>query len=171
MDVTCVTAPQDVAADMGPTVMCPRTHTDRRAHQLLQYPFGQDAQVAHYHTYIKGETNEAQSAIFNCHIPEEFYDDFDTIRAALTRRFVDVVSATEAAHVDCAELTDKGVGLYLSQIKQPARQFIFARRKHGPTWHALPKFRTDVCRTFRPTANVLAGYSPSAAMHRFADDA
>ena len=104
-------------------------------------------------------------------IPEEFYDDFDTIRAALTRRFVDVVSATEAAHVDCAELTDKGVGLYLSQIKQPARQFIFARRKHGPTWHALPKFRTDVCRTFRPTANVLAGYSPSAAMHRFADDA
>lgn len=104
-------------------------------------------------------------------IPEEFYDDFDTIRAALTHRFVDVVSATEAAHVDCAELTDKGVGLYLSQIKQPARQFIFARRKHGPTWHALPKLRTDVCRTFRPTANVLAGYSPSAAMHRFADDA
>ncbi len=47
---------------------------DRRAHQLLQYPFGQDAQVAHYHAYIKGETNEAQSAIFNCHIPEEFYD-------------------------------------------------------------------------------------------------
>ena len=35
MDVTCVTAPQDVAADMGPTVMCPRTHTDRRAHQRL----------------------------------------------------------------------------------------------------------------------------------------
>ena len=47
---------------------------DRRAHQLLQYPFGQDAQVAHYHAYVKGETNEAQSAIFNCHIPEEFYD-------------------------------------------------------------------------------------------------
>ena len=104
-------------------------------------------------------------------IPEEFYDDFDTIRAALTRRFVDVVSATEDAHAARCDASDKDVGLALASIPQPARQFIFARRKHGPTWHALTKFRTDVCRTFRPTANVLAGYSPSAAMHRFADDA
>jgi RNA ligase len=104
-------------------------------------------------------------------IPEEFYDDFDTIRAALTHRFVDVVSATEDAHAARCDVSDKDVGLALASIPQPARQFIFARRKHGPTWHALPKFRNDVCRVFRPTANVLAGYSPSAAMHRFADDA
>lgn len=45
------------------------------------------------------------------------------------------------------------------------------QHKHGAAWHTLPKFRADICRLFRPTANVLAGYSPSAAMHRFADDA
>ena len=104
-------------------------------------------------------------------IPEEFYGDFDTIRGALASQFRDVVFATEDAHVPRSDLSDKEVGLALATIPQPARQFIFARRKHGAAWHTLPKFRTDVCRTFRPTANVLAGYSPSAAMHRFADDA
>ena len=104
-------------------------------------------------------------------IPEEFYVDFDTIRGALASQFRDVVLATEDAHVSRSDLSDKEVGLALATIPQPARQFIFARRKNGAAWHTLPKFRTDICRLFRPTANVLAGYSPSAAMHRFADDA
>lgn len=47
---------------------------DRRAHQLLQYPLGQNAQIAHYRAYARGETNKTQSAIFECHVPEEFYD-------------------------------------------------------------------------------------------------
>lgn len=47
---------------------------DRRAHQLLHYPLGQNAQLAHYRAYAKGETNKTQSAIFERHVPEEFYD-------------------------------------------------------------------------------------------------
>lgn len=104
-------------------------------------------------------------------IPEEFYVDFDVIRSALASQFRDVVLATEDAHVPRSDLSDKEVGLALATIPQPARQFIFARRKNGAAWHTLPKFRADICRLFRPTANVLAGYSPSAAMHRFSDDA
>lgn len=102
-------------------------------------------------------------------MPDEPFEVFDKLDGSLGVVFFDDVASTW--RVATKGSFTSSVGLYLSQIKQPARQFIFARRKHGPTWHALPKFRTDVCRTFRPTANVLAGYSPSAAMHRFADDA
>ena len=103
-------------------------------------------------------------------IPEEFYGDFDVIRGALVSRFCAIVQATEEEHAERRDESDKIVGLAIASIPQPARQFIFARRKHGAAWHTLPKFRNDICRLFRPTANVLAGYSPSAAMHRFADD-
>ena len=47
---------------------------DRRANQLLSYPRGQAAQLEHFRAYQKEETNAAQSAVFNHHQPEEFYD-------------------------------------------------------------------------------------------------
>ena len=47
---------------------------DRRAHQLLQYPLQQKAQVAHFRAFQNGLTNKAQSAIFEPHQPKEFYD-------------------------------------------------------------------------------------------------
>ena len=47
---------------------------DRRAHQLLQYPLQQKSQVAHFRAFQKGLTNKTQSAIFEAHQPEEFYD-------------------------------------------------------------------------------------------------
>lgn len=104
-------------------------------------------------------------------IPEEFCGDFDVIRGALVSRFCAIVQATEEEHAERRDESDKIVGLAIASIPQPARQFIFARRKHGAAWHTLPKYRSDICRVFRPTGNVLAGYSPSAAMHRFADEA
>ena len=47
---------------------------DRRAHQLLEYPLQQKAQVAHFRAFQNGLTNKAQSAIFEPHQPKEFYD-------------------------------------------------------------------------------------------------
>lgn len=102
-------------------------------------------------------------------IPEEFYADFDAIRGALARRFADIVQATEAEHTERRDESDKIVGLALGLIAQPARQFIFARRRYGAAWHTQPKLRVDVCRTFRPTANAIAGYVASAALCRFSE--
>jgi len=47
---------------------------DRRLSQLLSYPLGQSAQLAHFRAYEKGGLTPAQAAIFNYHVAEEFYD-------------------------------------------------------------------------------------------------
>lgn len=47
---------------------------DRKLHQLLSYPFGQQAQVEHFKAFQAGETNELQSKVFQDQEPELFFD-------------------------------------------------------------------------------------------------
>lgn len=99
-------------------------------------------------------------------IPEEFWSDFDAIRSSLEARLATVRDGVEECHVRLRDKSDKEVGLMLPTLAEPARAFIFARRKHGEAWMRDPKARNGVCRTFRPTGNVLAGYTPSESLLR-----
>lgn len=103
-------------------------------------------------------------------IPEEFWADFDAIRAVLAGHLSAVVASIEAEHVRWQTATNKDIGLALGTIAEPARAFIFERRKGGDRWLDHPKTRMAVCRTFRPTANALAGYTPSEAVQRVEEE-
>jgi len=102
-------------------------------------------------------------------IPEEFYGDFDAIRAALDARLAAVVAAVEEAHARWVDASDRDVGIARDAIPEAARPFIFLRRKGGPSWLDGARERLAVCKTFRPTNNALPGYAPTGAMRRFAE--
>lgn len=97
-------------------------------------------------------------------IPEEFWEDFDAIRAllkasadAIVRRVAEEVARFEGA-------TDKEIGLAIDTLAPDVRPFIFTARRLGPTWPATDKGRTGLFRLIRPTGNVLAGYAPSGRL-------
>lgn len=101
-------------------------------------------------------------------IPEEFWADFDAIRSLLSERFASVVASVETEADRWSTASDRDVGVSLATIAEPARSFLFQRRRSGVQWWAAPKSRVAICRTIRPTANVLAGYTPGASLLRFA---
>lgn len=102
-------------------------------------------------------------------IPEEFWRDFDAIRSALLAEFDRIANAVEAEASRWTFAADRDVGLALPTIPEPVRGLLFPRRKGGAAWLDSPKARGALCKLFRPTGNVLPGYSPSAAVGRFAD--
>jgi len=100
-------------------------------------------------------------------LPEEFWDDFDAIRGKLIDRLSVQVLRIEIAAEQTRALTDKELGLTLNTYPEDTRRFLFAARKgnilEGRT-------RENLFRTIRPTANQLAGYTPSYAMHRVQEE-
>jgi RNA ligase len=102
-------------------------------------------------------------------IPEEFLVDFDAIvgllRGTLEKRLARVADVCAGL----AHLSDKEVGLQLTQIDAQARPFVFAYRKGGGDL-MQGRNREAVFRSFRPTGNVLTGYVPSYAMARVMDE-
>lgn len=69
-----------------------------------------------------------------------------------------------------ADLADADVGIARNIIPEPARQFIFLRRKSGAAWFYGERERLSVFRAFRPTNNALPGYEPSGARRRWEAD-
>jgi len=105
-------------------------------------------------------------------VPEEYWTDFDRIRALLAAGIEDIVAVTEAEAARLGELSDKEVGIRLQrgEIAEPARPYIFARRRSPASWAQEPRSRLSILRSLRPTGNQLAGYSPSTYILGLRDD-
>jgi RNA ligase len=103
-------------------------------------------------------------------LPEEFWADFDQIAKILQARFIRLAASVCHAAEDAAGLTDKELGLRLSEVPDPIRPFLFPFRK-ATTDETREKLRLAMLRTIRPNGNVLDGYVPSYAMGRVMDDA
>jgi len=99
-------------------------------------------------------------------IPEEFWGDFDAIRRILIDRLDGLLASVESWSSRLADKTNKEIGLMLHTLPEDARSFIFARRSKGDAMMADPKTRRAVFQTFRPTGNVLEGYTPSDTIRR-----
>lgn len=105
-------------------------------------------------------------------VPEEFWVDFDAIRALLAAEVQKFVDATEAERRRLHELSDKEVGLCLQrgEIAELARPYIFACRRLPDGWAQDARSRLSMLRAVRPTGNQLAGYSPSTYILGLRDD-
>lgn len=100
-------------------------------------------------------------------LPEEFWEDFDSMRAILDAKISALRDAVAAEAAKWAGVDDKTLGLSLKTIPEPQRGFLFAFRKgqidEGRTRQAL-------LRQVRPTGNLLEGYVPSGALLAAGDD-
>jgi RNA ligase len=105
-------------------------------------------------------------------VPEEYWTDFDSIRALLAAEVQKLVDATEAEAAHLKDLSDKEVGLRLQrgEIAELARPYIFSCRKLPGRWTQDPRSRLSLLRAVRPTGNQLAGYSPSTYVLGLRDD-
>lgn len=99
-------------------------------------------------------------------LPEEFWGDFDSIRAVLAATRDGIVRSVADEVARRAGQSDKEVGLSLGALSPEVRPFIFTARRDGATWHQSPKARAALFRMFRPTGNVLPGYAPSGQVAR-----
>lgn len=104
-------------------------------------------------------------------LPEEFLADFDRIRLIIGKRQGDFVRDVTAAVDFCRGMDDPNTGqvVQLKRDTEPAYKWVFPVRKHG----FLKKFfdtgpdRLKAFNAFRPTGNVLEGYTPSTTVSRF----
>ncbi|MCE9564635.1 MAG: T4 RnlA family RNA ligase [Planctomycetes bacterium] len=103
-------------------------------------------------------------------LPEEFWQDFDTIIALLHQQIEDLIAEVTAEAELVAHLSDKDVGLRLSTFPDRVRRFIFPYRKNNGDLLSS-RTRDLVFREIRPDANRLDGYRPSSAVNRVIDEA
>jgi RNA ligase len=102
-------------------------------------------------------------------LPEEFWQDFDSIVAILTNQIDRLTARIDAFGAQTAGLSDKALGLSLSTYPDDVRPFLFPWRKAGGRIEG--KLRQSLYRSIRPVGNVLDGYCASYAMNRLAEDA
>lgn len=101
-------------------------------------------------------------------LPEEFWQDFDSIRGILAGQFAELYVRIKNTAEPLASKSDKEVGLSLGRIDTDVRPFIFPYRKSGGRMdgrYAQPMFRA-----IRPTGNALDGYEPSSSMNRVQEE-
>lgn len=103
-------------------------------------------------------------------LPEEFWTDFDQIAVVLQARYLKLVSGVSLAADLAAGLSDKELGLRLSEVPDPIRPFLFPFRK-ATTDESREKLRLAMLRTIRPNGNLLDGYVPSYAISNALDEA
>lgn len=101
---------------------------------------------------------------FRQEIPEEYWTDFDSIYDLLLVQFNQLVAVVETYHQQHLTLSDKELGLILNSLPDPARKFIFSRRKGGDSWFNGQKVQDKLYESIRPTSNYLDGYSASETM-------
>ena len=100
-------------------------------------------------------------------IPEEFWQDFDTISELLMTRLERTLRLMESEYTKIAELSDKELGLNLSTVAEGVRQWMFPYRKsNGFPMKPGSKLANAIWDSIRPTGNRLDGYRASAAMNR-----
>lgn len=96
-------------------------------------------------------------------LPEEFWEDFDTIIKVLTKKLTALLTEIKVAADEVSSLSDKEVGLRLDSFASHIRRFIFPYRK-GSLLDG--KARHAIFDTIRPDRNVLEGYRASSSMAR-----
>ena len=99
-------------------------------------------------------------------IPEEYWRDFDDIRAIFEARSNALIDKIAAFAKMTAKLSDKEIGLQVNSFDPEIRKFIFAFRKSGISFLDIARNREAFWRNLRPTANELEGYVPSNALER-----
>lgn len=75
--------------------------------------------------------NGGDMAGYRKELPEEFWQDFDTISGILTGRLERLLSAIAALAAENEHLSDKDVGLKLHTMPPDIRSFVFPYRKQG----------------------------------------
>lgn len=98
-------------------------------------------------------------------LPEELWADFDAIRGVLRVKLYDrKITIAQAVHL-CRDRSMKEIGL-CKDVPENIKWAVFATR-NGKDIQADPKTRRTLFEAFRPTGNVLDGYSASNSLHRF----
>lgn len=113
---------------------------------------------------------DGDAAAMRREIPEEFWGDFDAIAGAIEKRLSDTIAAIDR---ECERLADKSnreIAAAIDTIPEPARRFVLTRRKRGALMMTDKITRRAVFQTFRPTGNVLEGYTPSESIKRMDDE-
>jgi RNA ligase len=132
----------------------------RRIHALISHC----TPLALWEAWVAGDDLDA----IRRELPEEFWTDFDTIIALLQQAATDLKVRITQAVAAVAGVGDKELGLRLSEQPEAIRLFLFPWRKSGG--NLTGKNRESFFRAIRPTGNNLAGYTPSYALKRVAED-
>ncbi len=98
-------------------------------------------------------------------LPEELWLDFDTIHNLLWQKYLLRSEAIARAVDKCVGRTHKEIGL-CTDVPNDLKWAVFAM-KNGKFDLTEPKLRRTFYEAFRPTGNVLEGYSPSNSLNRF----
>lgn len=101
-------------------------------------------------------------------LPEEFLADFDCIVNIFNNKLQEIVSMVTVAAQGMVDLTDKEIGLRLTEFSEVVRKFIFPFRKNNGNI-LQGRTRDAVFRMIRPDRNVLEGYRASSSMVRVLD--
>lgn len=109
-------------------------------------------------------------ATFAHGLPEEFRDEFETIKLLLERDLRTLIVAIASEAQLWATCSDRELGIALPSVPEPARHFIFAWRKTKGNLLGHPKSRAALFRAIRPHGNKLLGYEPSSALIRVQED-
>ena len=106
-------------------------------------------------------------------LPEEFAKDLLDIEEILSVAEKTLLTQIEALHKQYSHLSDKKLGLELSEISQFSKLsgFLFPCRKRNFLEEAKKpgKLRDLLYNFFRPTNNVLDGYVPRSSIHKFSE--
>lgn len=127
-----------------------------------------------WESMMNGDDLEAIKA----QLPEELQKDFDAIRNIIDQKTQSVVNELTEAHERTKDLSDKDLGLTIKNgslgESEAIRSMLFCVRKHDLLEDFKEKRagrgRRMVFATCKPKGNKLAGYKPSSAMNRFAED-
>jgi RNA ligase len=134
----------------------------RRIHALIS----RVTPLAMWEAMAAGDDMEA----IRSDLPEEFWDDFDQIVAAIAAGRDRLIQRVADLAQNLEGLSDKDVGLRRDTLDPELLPYIFAFRKDGlRTFEG--RARATLYRALRPTGNVLPGYVPSYALGRVLDEA
>jgi len=108
-------------------------------------------------------------------LPEEFHKDFDAIRKIFDDRINQIIKNLKKSVEIYKFWSDKELGLAMHEktcfcgFAPEEKSFLFACRKSNFLEKVLTEGaeRDKMFKSFRPTGNILEGYSPSNAMNRF----
>lgn len=105
-------------------------------------------------------------------LPEEFWDDFDSLRTLLQEKYDSFMASILCWHDETKSLSDKELGIYIqSNPKTLSLRFLFPFRKaKSAAEFEKSSSRKHIFDLFRPTANRLEGYRPSFAVSRVQND-
>jgi RNA ligase len=101
-------------------------------------------------------------------LPEEFWEDFDSITSLLDAHYAALAERVTAAAASVAHLSDKELGLQLPSLAPETAPYLFAFRKAGNKMDS--RCRERALKQIRPAENNLQGYTPSYAMGRLQEE-